>query len=222
MRVCKCASLQVGRWASLRVILSSLHPVTKLATMKPSLRGALVLLLATAVLLIILIMAGLFDPKPVGQRRQTLPEARLQILEQGQDVAWLDVDLPDGDFSVRGTAVLQTGNPDSGVGLALGSEANAFIVAVSPLGYLLVQQADEAILPWQPWPHVQPAGEPNEIWIDVRGNEGTVRINRELLWRGDVVLSGRGLGLFSEGFGGETAVYTFPSTEIYATESTEE
>lgn len=198
--------------------------------MTQPLRTALAALLATAVFLILLITAGLFDPKPVGEPQKRVANSRLQIDQPGQTVRWLDTPLPDGDFSVRGTAVLQSGNPDSGIGLALGNDARAFVVAVSPLGYVLIQQAGEAVLPWQPWPHVQGNDLPNEIWIDLRGDEITVRLNREQLWQGVVVLEERKVGLFGEGYGGETAglseaevaVYTFPSIEIFATENTEE
>lgn len=182
--------------------------------MKLSLRGILAYMLATAVFLIILIATGVFDPKPIGERQTTLPETSLTVNEQGQTITWLDEPLPEGDFSLRGTAVYQSGSVDSGVGLALGDENRPFIVAVSPLGYVLVQQEDTAVLPWQPWPHVQLNGNPNEIWIDVQGEEITVRINRELLWQGTVPLPTRSLGLFGENFG-DTAVYTFPTLEIF-------
>ncbi|MBK7897030.1 MAG: hypothetical protein WAS33_18280 [Candidatus Promineifilaceae bacterium] len=180
------------------------------------LRGTLAGLLATAVLLILLIAAGVFDPKPVGQLQTSLPQTSLRIIEPGQTIVWLDELLPAGAFSVRGTAVLQSGNPDSGVGLALGSQADAFVVAVSPLGTVLVQQRDEVLLSWQPWPHVRLDDAPNEIWIDLRGNALTVRLNRELLWQGEYLLATRRIGLFGEGFGGETAVYTFLSLEQFS------
>lgn len=183
--------------------------------MKQPLRGVLAYLLATAVFLIVLIASGVFDPKPVGKRQTTLPTTNLTISEPGQTIIWLDESLPEGDFSVQGTAVFQSGSLDSGAGLALGDENSQFIVAVSPLGYVLVQQDDTAVLPWQPWPHVRLEDNPNEIWIDVRGEEITVRINRELLWQGTVSLPTRSLGLFGENFG-ETAVYTFPALEIFA------
>ncbi len=179
--------------------------------MKQPLRGALAYLLLTAVCLILLITAGVFDPKPVGTWQTTLPAASLMLPAPGQTITWLDETLPDGDFSVRGTAVWQSGSQDSGAGLALAD----FVVAVSPLGYGLVQQAGEAVLPWQPWPHVRLTDAPNEIWIDVRGDAITVRLNRELLWQGTHPLPNRQLGLFSENFG-ETAVFTFQTLEIFA------
>ena len=182
--------------------------------MKISLRGVLAGLLGTAVLLIILIASGVFDPKPVGELQKTLPATTLTAHEFGQTIRWLDDPLPDGDFSVRGTAVFQSGNLDSGIGLALGDAEQALVVAVSPLGYVLVQQGDAVLLPWQPWPHVQLEENPNEIWIDVRETEITVRLNRELLWEGEHSLSTRSFGLFGERFE-ETAVYTFPTLELF-------
>lgn len=183
--------------------------------MKRLLRGVLAYLLATAVFLIILIASGVFDPKPMGPRQTSLPQTSLSIDNPGQSIMWLDERLPTGDSSVRGTVAHQSGSLDSGVGLALGDEDSQFIVAVSPLGYVLVQQGDTAVLPWQPWPHVQLEGKPNEIWIDVEGKAITVRINQELLWQGIHSLPTRSLGLFGENFG-ETAVYTFSTLEIFA------
>ena len=183
--------------------------------MKQPLRGVLAYLLAAAVFLIILIATGVFDPKPVGKLQTSLPAISLTVDQPGQTITWLDEPLPAGNFSVRGTAVYQSGSLDSGVGFALGDENSQFIVAVSPLGYVLVQQNDMAGLPWQPWPHVRLEENPNEIWIDVGGEEITVRINRELLWQGDFALTNRQLGIFGEGFG-EAAVYTLPTLEIFA------
>ncbi|MCP4417140.1 MAG: hypothetical protein GY805_10985 [Chloroflexi bacterium] len=183
--------------------------------MKQPLRAILGYLLATAVFFIILIAAGLFDPKPVGMLQTTLPDTNLTMSQPGPSMRWLKEPLPSSDFSVRGTAVWQSGSQDSGVGLALGSKAANLIVAVSPSGYVTVQKNGVALLPWQPWPHVQLAAVPNEIWIDVRGEEVTVRINRELLWQGVYLFSARKLALFGENFG-ETAVFNFQTIQIYA------
>ncbi|VAW43502.1 hypothetical protein MNBD_CHLOROFLEXI01-2183 [hydrothermal vent metagenome] len=183
--------------------------------MKHPLRIILAGLLTTAVFLIILIAAGLFDPKPVGTLQTTLPATLLHIDQAGQTIRWLAEPLPSSDFSVRGTAVWQSGTQDSGIGLAIGSETDNLIVAVSPLGYVLVQQNGVDLLPWQPWPHVRLGDAPNEIWIDVRGDMVAIRINRELLWQGRYALPSRRLGLFGENFG-ETAAFSYQSIQIYA------
>ena len=181
--------------------------------MKP--RTILAGLLITAVFLIILIAAGVFDPKPVGTVQTTLPAMLVRVEQAGQTIKWLGEPLPAADFSVRETAVWQSGSQDSGMGLAIGSKTDNLIVAVSPLGYVLVQQNGVELLPWQPWPHVRLGDVSNEIWIDVQGDMVAIRINRELLWRGSMALSGRNLGLFTEHFG-ETAVFSSQSIQIYA------
>jgi hypothetical protein len=186
--------------------------------MNQTVRALLAYLLATAVFLIMLIAAGLFDPKPVGKLQATLPNSSLTIDQPGQMMRWLRQPVPSSDFSVRGTAVWQSGSEDSGVGLVIGSEAANLIVAVSPLGYVTVQKNGVALLPWQPWPHVQLADAPNEIWIDVQGEEITVRINRELLWQGIYALPGRRLALYGEYFG-ETTTFNFQTIQIYAPDS---
>lgn len=178
-------------------------------------RAILGYLLATAVFVIILIALGLFDPKPVGTLQTTLPEATLSVNNPGQTIQWLPDPLPQTDFSVRGTAVWQSGSQDSGIGIALGNLEHNLVVAVSPLGYVLIQQNGEAVLPWQPWPHVQFGEMPNEIWLDVRGERVTVRLNRELLWQGEISLLDCRLGLFGENFG-ETAEFNFSTVQIFA------
>jgi hypothetical protein len=183
--------------------------------MKQSLKIILAGLLATAVFLIVLIAAGTFDPKPVGKLQTTLPATRLIVDQPGQTIQWLTEPLPSSDFSVRGTAVWQSGSQDSGIGLAVGNKEDNLLVAVSPLGYVTVQQQGVELLPWQPWPHVQLGNTPNEIWLDIKGNTVTIRINREFLWQGIYVLPAHELGLFGEDFGG-TAVFDFQTIQIYA------
>lgn len=183
--------------------------------MNQPLRAILAYLLATAVFLIILIAAGVFDPKPVGTLNTTLPAATLTSKQSGQTIRWLTEPLPASDFSLRGTAVWLSGTQDSGAGLAIGDENHNLIVAVSPLGYVMVQQNGDMALPWQPWPHVRLGSAANEIWLDVTGGEVTIRINRELLWQGNYDLSGNSLGLFGENFG-ETAVFSYQTIQIYA------
>jgi len=183
--------------------------------MNLSLRGVLAYLLATAVFLISLIALGVFDPKPIGTLQTTLPAQMLTVSEPGQTIVWQE-EIAAETFSVRGTAVWQSGSLDSGVGLVLGNEQQAFITAVSPLGYVFIQQGDTIILPWQPWPHVR--ADENEIWLDVHGETITVRINREVLWQGDYAFTGKQAGLFGENFGG-TAVYTLQPIEIFAAKS---
>jgi hypothetical protein len=119
-------------------------------------------------------------------------------------------------YSVRLTAAYAGGETDSGYGLAVGNNEAALVVAVSPLGEAAVWQTvageDEPryLLPWQPWPHVQQGIAPNEIWLDVAEDDDlmrvTARINRELLWEGEVERLYSGAALWLGSFGGPVTV----------------
>ncbi|MCA9936652.1 MAG: hypothetical protein KC415_22105 [Anaerolineales bacterium] len=172
--------------------------------------------LGTAVLLIILIASGLFDPKPVGPFQPAI-NLTLTIPEEGRAVRWLDAPLPPGDFSVR-LMVESEGAGEQGckgdiftpapllpcppafptTGLLLGSAP--LWVGVSPLGYVEIMDGETAVLPLQTWVHVRPSA--NEIWVDMRDETMTVRVNRELLWQGEVTLMGRQVGISGEGKAG--------------------
>ncbi len=165
------------------------------------LRGGFVLLVGGTAVIILLILSGLFDPKPVGELTATLPLSAQTIPAQTQQFYWLQEPLADGSSSLRLMAAHEDGETDIGYGLALGSEDDYLAVAVSPLGYLSVWrksgQEMNIILPWQTWPHVGRGLELNEIWLDMddwgRGDSGglengrlTIRINREWLRVGEI------------------------------------
>ena len=183
-------------------------------------------LLLAAMTIITLIAMGIFDPQPVGELQWERPLPTLTLKPQTPQLVPLDIDLSDIDYSLRLTAVHQSGDPDSGYGLALGQQS-PLIIALSPLGYTAIwQQPDSAFslqpsvfyFPWQTWPHVRPGS--NEIWVDViRGQEPstghiTIRLNRELLWSGDVLLDD-GISLYSETFG-DTAVVNFQTLQLFS------
>lgn len=188
------------------------------------LRGTTVTLLILGIVGSLLIHFGLFDPKPVGDLQVEIqPVAEMTVGDAQQQVDWLDVQLPDGDFSVVETAVYQTGSLDSLSGLAIGTKENHLIIATSPLGYVTIKQLiinnqqsiiNQSPIPFQPWPHVKTSTTPNEIWVNVVGSEVTIRINRELLWVGEVEGIGRQVGIVGESFG-ETAVFDFPKLQLF-------
>jgi hypothetical protein len=188
---------------------------------------AAVLLLLAALLGIGLISAGVFDPQPPGDFVTGLPVETLSVAAGNSRLQWLDTPLPAGRYSFHLTAALQSGEQDIGYGLALGDERRYLVAAVSPLGYVTIANHESANsnllrvayfvpslnrqygtgntpLPWQPWPHVRP--ETNEIWLDVAGDQLTVRVNREWLWQGTVETSGR-VGLWLESYGQAAAVH---------------
>lgn len=168
---------------------------------------------------ILLIWAGVFDPQPLGTAvwQQTLPP---QTIPAGsQQIIWLDRDIPEGDYTVQVTAVWQSGEQDIAYGLLLGTDQQNLVVEISPLGYLSLlppPSSPFASLPLQPWPHVQSGNIPNEIWVDVENGRFTVRINRELLWQGDVGQLDGSIGWVGQSFG-ETAVIQLHYT-LFATQ----
>ena len=206
---------------------------------------AAVLLLTATVTAIGLISAGFFDPKPVGELTAELPLQPQSIPAGTQSLNWLDYPLTADDFSLRLTAAYESGDLDVGYGLALGSEDAALVVAVSPLGYAAIthfeplpsqtnsnlgeldtmiangppvnaaKQPGTPLLEWQPWPHVNTDQEPNEIWVDKRGETITVRITREILWTGNVSISASQVGLWS-GSSNEAGTVDFETLAIFS------
>jgi hypothetical protein len=147
-------------------------------------------------------------------------------------------------------AAHQSGSPDSGYGLALGSSDEALLIALSPTGYLTIQehqlqlgqafgtgltdspdelnnmiangptanQTSDAIMPiltWQPWPHVKTGTQTNEIWLDKRGSELTVQINREYLYTGPTNFSPNKIGLWTAAFN-EASTIDFKTLTIFS------
>ena len=186
------------------------------------LRGGFVLLLGGTAVIILLILSGVFDPKPVGQLVVERPLFPQIVAPQAPRLTWLEQPIPAESYSVRLTAAQEAGSTghgmDVGYGLALGSDGAHVAVAVSPLGYLSLWQTNgqetDLILPWQTWPHVRRDLEPNEIWLDVENGRLTIRINREWLWEGEIEpLSGQ-IGVVAESLG-ETAVVDFQTIQIF-------
>ncbi|MBK8985008.1 MAG: hypothetical protein IPM39_02845 [Chloroflexi bacterium] len=175
-------------------------------------------LLAALSLGVALVSAGLFDPALNGTAVRQRPLTPSILLPENQSLGWLDEPLLAANYTLWLTAVHQSGEPDVGYGLIVGDEQAALTVLVSPLGYVTVRLGETAVLPWQPWPHVHAGAEPNEIWLNVGGVEGSgraaVRINRELLWAGEVGELVGQVGLVGENYGRETAVVAFPQLTI--------
>ncbi len=163
-------------------------------------------LLAAMVALIALISAGVFDPRPAGPLQQTLAPGPLRLAAGQRALHWLPEPAPHTPFSARLLAARHSGEPDAAYGLALGHDAGAFVVAVSAAGYVSVWQESAggerlAHMPWQTWPHVHGGEAWNEIQIDVWGEAADVRLNRELLWQGELTPAPTSLGLYAESFG---------------------
>lgn len=159
-------------------------------------------------LLILLIASGVFDPQPVGSPQWAIQLDPLILLANERAVRWLDTPLPDNDFSLR----LDTAHSSGELDVAFGLVIDNFWVGVSPLGYVTILAGETAVLPLQPWPHVTAGG--NEIWLDRRENQITIRINRELLWTGKATFTSWQVGVWGQSWG-ETAVIHFPALTLY-------
>ncbi len=164
--------------------------------------------------IILLIVAGTWDPRPAGNLVASIAPGTRTTSDRGA-VEWLaDPALspaPAKMATLQMEAAFSGGELDSGYGLAYGDRNSALVVAVSPLGYAAVWEQgapgepELSHLPWQPWPHVQTAGTSNEIWLDLipagSRTDVTVRVNREILWQGSIPTPGEaqaGLWLGSE------------------------
>ncbi|MCB9421774.1 MAG: hypothetical protein H6667_18380 [Ardenticatenaceae bacterium] len=179
------------------------------------------LMLGTAVTLIILIAAGTFDPKPIGKLQWERPLPSQTIAANSQYIIWLAA-APEGNYSLCLMTSYQSGESDLLYGLAIGDEEDFWVTAVSPLGYAAVWEQQSALsvehFAFQPWPHVRP--DENEIWLNVVDGRIIIRLNRELLWQGEVDLDSGQIGLWLESFG-ETAVVNFPTLQIFAVKDTQ-
>jgi len=181
-----------------------------------------VALLVLTIVVIGLISAGLFDPKPLGDL-SSRTELDRQIEVAGEYLEPLFSDLDFEEYSVRLSSASKSGSLDIGYGLRIGDSYIYVIVAVSPLGYATLmdqQSADgefasrgagskqsEQLLPWQSWPHIKGGRESNEIWIDIKdSNLVSVRVNRELLWMGSIPLAAAEIDFWARSYGKEGVV----------------
>jgi hypothetical protein len=189
-------------------------------------------LLLIALLALLVVSIGFFDPKPLGQL-VSREEFDQQIRIDDEYISLLTGEHSSSEYTVRLSAAWISGDQDAGYGLQLGAEGDGTIVAVSPLGYVTImkprdnkapassglgfQDADH-LLPWQTWPHVNKGDQANEIWIDIKDSQMTsVRINRELLWKGAAPLAGNGIYFWAESYG-EPGAVTIVSYELFGAE----
>ncbi len=178
-----------------------------------------VFLLLAVLLLIWLIQLGLFDPKPIGTAQWRLDYPSQTVL--ARQLVWTDYPLPEGAYTVLLTAVHQSGEKDTGIGVLLGNDTHYLAVQLSPLGYVTVWQNDSSstapppLLPWQPWPHVNPNSPTNGMGLSVQNGRLTVRVNGEWLWEGEMPPLTGYVGWIGESFA-ETAVWQLSLTGFSA------
>ncbi len=153
---------------------------------------------------ITLILSGRFDPQPYGEPVWEKGHFLLRAPAHGQKIVWLGKKMPEGDFSLRLTAVHINGHSDNQYGLILGSDTEKLAITLSSAGYAAIEWKT-VIMPYAPFPHVH-HNDVNEIWLDMgTAKDGirpvTVRLNRELFWQGDIDLLHGGIGVMVENFG---------------------
>jgi hypothetical protein len=194
-----------------------------------ALRAATAILVALAGVIFALIALGVFDPKPLGPLWRREQPGLQSATGDGpsllpQPAPWPPEDTPQR-YSIRLTAANAGGELDSGYGMVLGDDSRGLFVAVSPLGYAALWEANrdgepEYRQPWQTWPHVRPGQQANEVWLDVEKTAGgaavTVWINRELFRREEIDFFPRQAGLWWDSFGGPATV-DFQKLEWFAT-----
>jgi hypothetical protein len=178
---------------------------------------ALLLLLAVVVLLISLIVSGRFDPQPLGTLQWSQEPVTASQFFSEPRIVWLARPLPPPPYTIRLTAALQSGDPDSAYGLALGSENEYLVTAVTPTGYFLPPTPNpHSPFPILPWPHINQLNAANEIWLDVTTESVTIRINGELYGEERLAVPPGHIGLWGMSWG-ETAVIDFRHIELFHT-----
>jgi hypothetical protein len=178
------------------------------------------LVLIAAAIMVGLIAAGLFDPKPVGRLSSEIPLYQVYVGRKEGNSLWLDQTAPGANYSVFLSGALSSGELDSAYGLVLGTEEQNLVAAVSPTGYVSLwnqglDQADD-IIAWRTWPHINRKFGTNELWLDVVGDQlVSVRTNREILWQGEQPLTGRRIGLWAQSFA-DPATIDFQHLQIFS------
>lgn len=142
--------------------------------------------LAVTAALLALSLLGVSDPHPLGELAVDAAPAGASLAVDDPRTQRLIPSLYStlAPATVELTAHLVGGPPESGYGLWVGpSDEQAVVVAVSGTGYLTVATlAEDEVTPvedWQRYVHVQPAGEPNRLRLDVAEDSVTVWINDE-------------------------------------------
>jgi hypothetical protein len=176
------------------------------------------------IVVILMVASGWFDPKPLGRLQWAKQPAVSPQTFSNPAIVWLARPLPPPPYTIRLTAALQSGYPDSAYGLALGSENDYLLTAVTPTGHLLPPTIHNSQLTihhsqlLRPWPHINQLEQSNEIWLDVTAESVTVRFNRELYGTESLTVPPGRIGLWGMSWG-ETAVVDFQQIELFHTPS---
>lgn len=104
--------------------------------------GDKILFLAGLGLLLVvgLIWAGWFDPRPEGALIGSYALGEVTVLPEAVSIEWLHEVVPAGTFTLRLIAAGPPEEPLVGYGLAIGRPDNYLAVLVSPTGYVTMTE----------------------------------------------------------------------------------
>jgi hypothetical protein len=187
-----------------------------------SIRAFAILILAGVILVGLLVLSGLLDPRPQGAPVWQQARSELDLAELSEEIRFLTAYPIDSDIVLNLASRAASGELDIGYGLALSSDEDTIVIAVSPLGYAAIWEAGTAaspsgrnyLMPWQTWPHILSGRQENEIQLWTSGNILAVRVNHELLWQGAIPGQYDRVNLYGISYGDE-AVIEARSIELF-------
>lgn len=176
-----------------------------------------VLLLVAAVAGIALISSGRLDPRPAGPLQAELAPQTVDVGAEETALRWPGLALPEPPYTVRLQAA-SSGAATVAYGLAVGAPDDYLAVVVSPAGYTSVSanragEPEEVLL----WHSVLGKAPPLEveIQVDVHDDDtATVWVGREIVWAGEMPVTGGQVGLLARGEGGAATV-VFEGAQVF-------
>jgi len=145
--------------------------------------------LAAIGIVLVLALAGTFDPKPVGDPvldRAPGTVVSLSVGDTVNDPAGVTLHSPG---TVEATVRVSEGPATTFNGIELTGPEGRIVVLVDANGYMIASTDREANLRSLAeratrWPHIRPAGETNVLRIDLAAEGTTLRINEEVALTG--------------------------------------
>lgn len=171
--------------------------------------------LAVSLYLAVIFLFKPLDPQPAF-KQLTFQQSDVPISAPPHSETTIFLETPPSqNLSVVATAVFVAGEIDSSYGLIFKAQDGRLLkIGLSPTGQAMILNGDTAVLPWQPWPHVHQEDIANELWVDIIHDQMIIRLNQELLWRGEIEPGSYEVGLFAQSFG-TTAQYTFSEIQQF-------
>lgn len=147
---------------------------------------------AVIVSLLIIILSGIFAPRPKGERVAFEGKTRHDLNSHSQfEVSpFSEIDGLESATSIdilAQFALQERSDANAEAGIGLKTDQIHFKVTVSTSGVLTLYRDGEILSPAAPFPHIRLNGHTNELWLHLEPDgSGTIRINRELAWVGEI------------------------------------